>query len=262
MLITGIDVGSRTIKLVVLDSETARIVDSKQAPTTYHPLAQAARMLDGISGDGMYATGYGRKLIQDTFDCDSITEIGAHALGTRQVFPECRAVLDIGGQDTKAILVDGSGKVRKFEMNDRCAAGTGKFLEFMATSFQVPIEEFGDFALQGEPGLMLNTMCTVFAQSEATSLMARGYRPEDIARALHLSVVKRSLSMLKRISAREPVVFSGGVARNPCVVDLIKRETGWELLVPPEPEMMGALGAAIYGATLMEAGCEEIVAGS
>ena len=108
-------------------------------------------------------------------------------------------------------------------MNDRCAAGTGKFLEFMATSFQLPIEEFGNFALQGKPGLVINSMCTVFAETEATSLMARGHKPEDIALALHVSVVKRSLSMLRRVSTNGALVFSGGVARNRCVVKLIER---------------------------------------
>jgi len=118
----------------------------------------------------------------------------------------------------------------------------------MATSFQAPLEAFGDFALQGRSGLTINSMCTVFAETEATSLMARGNRPEDIALALHLSVVKRSLSMLKRTSVNGPLVFSGGVARNPCAVRLIQDMGGYELRVPTDPDMVGALGAALHGA--------------
>jgi predicted CoA-substrate-specific enzyme activase len=247
MLAAGLDAGSRTVKIVILNTETGQIVVSKKTETTYDPVAQTRRLLDGLKWDHLVATGYARKLIRASFDGEAITEIQAHALGVRRLFPEAGSVLDIGGQDTKAIALDVHGRTRKFEMNDRCAAGTGKFLEFMATSFQVPIDEFGDYALQGKPGLTINSMCTVFAETEATSLMARGYPPQDIALALHLSVAKRSLSMLKRISVTEPLVFSGGVARNPCAIRLIREMGGYKLLVPSDPDMVGALGAAIYG---------------
>lgn len=248
MVVTGIDIGSRTIKLIVLDVQHDRIIASGKVETTFNPLEQSRRVLAKAPGDRLIATGYGRKLVQDNFQAETITEIQAHALGARSLFPECTSILDIGGQDTKAIALDDRGRVRKFEMNDRCAAGTGKFLEFMATSFQLPIEEFGNFALQGEPGLVINSMCTVFAETEATSLMARGHKPQDIALALHLSVVKRSLSMLRRVSTNGALVFSGGVARNQCVVQLIETEIGSSLLVPEDPEMVGALGAALHGA--------------
>lgn len=247
MIVSGIDVGSRTIKLVVFDTDENSVVSTKKLETTYDPLGRCRRILDGIDGGRLVATGYGRKLVRDNFSAETITEIRAHVLGARRLFPECRAVLDIGGQDTKAIALDAAGGVRKFEMNDRCAAGTGKFLEFMATSFQVAVEQFGTFALSGEPGLSINSMCTVFAETEATSLMARGNKPEAIARALHLSVVKRSLSMLRRISTTGPLVFSGGVARNRCIIELIEMEMGHGLLVPEDPEMVGALGAALHG---------------
>ena len=247
MVVTGIDIGSRTIKLIVLDVQHDRIIASRNVETTFNPLAQSRRVLAKAPGDRLIATGYGRKLVQDHFQAETITEIQAHALGARSLFPNCTSILDIGGQDTKAMALDDGGRVRKFEMNDRCAAGTGKFLEFMATSFQLPIEEFGDFALQGKPGLTINSMCTVFAETEATSLMARGHKPQDIALALHLSVVKRSLSMLRRVSTNGSLVFSGGVARNQCVVQLIETEIGSSLLVPEDPDMVGALGAALHG---------------
>ncbi len=247
LLVTGIDIGSRTIKLIVLDAQRRHIVSSRKVETTFNPLEQSRRMLTRGRWDRLIATGYGRKLAQDNFQAETITEIQAHAVGARSLFPACTSILDIGGQDTKAIALDEAGRVRKFEMNDRCAAGTGKFLEFMATSFQLPIEEFGNFALQGEPGLTINSMCTVFAETEATSLMARGHKPQDIALALHLSVVKRSLSMLRRVSTNGSLVFSGGVARNRCITELIEREIGANLLVPDNPDMVGALGAALHG---------------
>lgn len=248
MIVTGIDIGSRTIKLIVWDGKDDRIMSHDKVGTTFNPLEQCKRLLTGGRWDRLIATGYGRKLAQENFQAETITEIQAHALGARRLFPHCSSILDIGGQDTKAIALDDQGKVRKFEMNDRCAAGTGKFLEFMASSFQVPVEEFGAFALQGKLGLVINSMCTVFAEAEATSLMARGNSPQDIALALHLSVVKRSLSMLKRVSTNGALVFSGGVARNPCITALVAQETGSQVLLPEEPEMVGALGAALYGA--------------
>jgi (R)-2-hydroxyacyl-CoA dehydratese activating ATPase len=247
LAVTGIDIGSRTIKLIVLDHQHDRVIASRKVETTFNPLEQSRRVLSEAPMGRLIATGYGRKLAQDNFQAETITEIQAHALGARSLFPACTSILDIGGQDTKAIALDERGRVRKFEMNDRCAAGTGKFLEFMATSFQLPIEEFGDFALQGTSGLTINSMCTVFAETEATSLMARGHKPEDIALALHLSVVKRSLSMLRRVTSNRNLVFSGGVGRNRCVTKLIEREIGSSLLVPEDPDMVGALGAALYG---------------
>ena len=247
MIVTGIDIGSRTIKIVSVNAEDLEVIVSKRVETTFNPLEQASRLINEIRPERLIATGYGRKLAQEHFGGDSITEIQAHAVGAKHWFSECRAILDIGGQDTKAISLDSKGKVQKFEMNDRCAAGTGKSLEFMATSFQVPIEQLGSFALGGAEGLKINSMCTVFAEAEATSLMARGSRPADIAFALHLSVVKRSISMLRRISTNGPIVFSGGVARNPCIVELVRREIPGSVLIPDDPDMIGALGAALYG---------------
>ena len=254
MEVCGLDVGSRTIKVVVLDSNTNGILEFRKAETTYSPVDQCLKILKGLPTEHIVATGYGRRLLQGHVDSESITEILAHALGAGHLFPGCRCVLDIGGQDTKAISLDSAGRVAKFEMNDRCAAGTGKFLEFMATSFQIPIERFGDYALEGQPGLSINSMCTVFAESEATSLMARGHRPQDIALALHQSVVKRSVSMLKRVSVNSGLVFSGGVARNRCMIRLMEQEMNEQILVASEPDLVGALGAALYAAQLENPG--------
>jgi len=204
-------------------------------------------MLAGLSWDRLVVTGYGRKLLARQIPAQVITEIQAYALGARRLFPACRSVLDIGGQDTKSIALNPDGSIHKFEMNDRCAAGTGKFLEFMAAGLRLSLDDFGAFALRGQPGLSINSMCTVFAEAEATSLVARGRRAEDIARALHQSVVKRSVSMLRRVGLDLPLVFAGGVARNPCLVQLLQEVIGGEVLIPEEPDYVGALGAALYG---------------
>jgi (R)-2-hydroxyacyl-CoA dehydratese activating ATPase len=246
--VAGIDVGSRSIELAVLKNH--QVVYEVKVPTTFDPLSQCQKLMQGVEADRIVATGYGRKLLADSLldkKVSTITEIQAYALGARSLFPDARSVLDIGGQDTKVILLAESGKVTKFEMNDRCAAGTGKFLEFMAMAMQVPIEFFGQFALNADQRIQINCMCTIFAESEATSLMARGENPENIALGLHLAIVKRTLSMLGRVGKQFPLLFAGGVAHNPCVKKLLEEELGSSLYVPPNPDMVGALGAALYG---------------
>ncbi|MBF0550481.1 MAG: 3-hydroxyacyl-ACP dehydratase, partial [Deltaproteobacteria bacterium] len=198
--VAGIDIGSRSIELVVLNGRSP--AHQAKVATTYDPLGQCRRLIENVKVDQVVATGYGRKLFADyfsEFNVSTITEIQAYALGARFLFPEARTVLDIGGQDTKVIALTDQGKVGKFEMNDRCAAGTGKFLEFMSTSLQVPLESFGEYALRSDRRIQINSMCTVFVESEATSLMARGERPENIAMGLHLAIVQRTLAMLRRV---------------------------------------------------------------
>jgi predicted CoA-substrate-specific enzyme activase len=225
-------------------------VDWAKAPTGFDPLAQCQRLLAGVEAAEVVATGYGRKLLMENWRAQkvrTITEIRAYALGARFLHPEARTVLDIGGQDTKAISLSPEGKVVKFEMNDRCAAGTGKFLEFMATALQVPLEDFGGFALQGEKRIQISSMCTVFAESEAISLMARGETAANIALGLHLAIVQRTLAMLRRVGEEPPLLFAGGVAHNVCVRALMEEGLGQEVIVPPNPDLVGALGAALFG---------------
>ena len=245
--VAGIDIGSRSIELVVL--ENCRVVESQRLPTTFDPLAQCRKILASLPPMPITATGYGRKLVLSELpflEIKAITEIQAYALGAHHLYPEARTVLDIGGQDTKVIALTLAGKVAKFEMNDRCAAGTGKFLEFMATALQVPLEEFGDFALQADKRLQINSMCTVFAESEATSLMARGEKAANIALGLHLAIAQRTLAMLRRVSDTPPFLFAGGVAHNVCMRALLAENLTQPLIIPAEPDMVGALGAALY----------------
>ncbi len=246
--VAGIDIGSRSIELVVLNGTDP--VHQVKVPTTFDPLRQCKKLMQDVDTRHFVATGYGRKLFADSargLNVTTITEIQAYALGARHLFPDVRTVLDIGGQDTKVISLMSNGKVSKFEMNDRCAAGTGKFLEFMTTALQIPLESFGEFALNSDKRIQISNMCTVFAESEATSLMARGETPENIAMGLHLAIVQRTQAMLRRVGAEHPLVFAGGVAHNPCVRRLLDEQLERQVIVPENPDMVGALGAALFG---------------
>jgi len=244
MRFAGIDIGSRSIKLVVLDNGSVK--ENRLADTGFDPMAAAKEMLQDVTFDRILATGYGRNLFEIAFDAPTITEIKAHARGARHIFPDAARVLDIGGQDSKAIAMNGSGRVVKFEMNDRCAAGTGKFLEIMAKSLGFTLDDFGIQALGAAKNIAISSMCTVFAESEVTSLVAKGEDRREIARGLHLSVVRRAVGMLRRVATDDgPIVFSGGVALNPCMQALLGEALQRAILIPPEPQLIGALGAAL-----------------
>ncbi len=249
-MIAGIDIGSRSIELVCL--EEGHITCTRRLPTTFDPRSQLLKIIEGLELKAVAATGYGRTLAGQVFlenegrDIDTLTEIKAYGLGVSNLVPGARTVVDIGGQDTKAIALSESGRVIKFEMNDRCAAGTGKFLEHVANIFQIEIDAFGQYALQGNKELTINSMCTVFAETEATSLMAQGHSPYDIALGLHASIVKRTLNMIRRVGLNTPLVFAGGVANNPCIVNLLGNALGEQPIVPENPDSVGAYGAAMY----------------
>jgi predicted CoA-substrate-specific enzyme activase len=249
MKYAGIDIGSRTIEMVLVD-EAGKIVCSLQTDTGFNPIEEAQKLVDGIAYDRIMATGYGRNLFEIAFDAPTVTEIKAHARGAREFFPAVRTVLDIGGQDSKAISLFENGRVKKFEMNDRCAAGTGKFLEIMARTLGFEIEEFGRKALLAEKDLNISSMCTVFAESEVTSLIARGQDRREIARGLHASVIRRAAGMINRVSSDGDIVFTGGVAKNPCMQRLLFKKLGREILIPEDPQLVGALGAALLASEI------------
>lgn len=248
MRTAGIDIGSRTIKLVLV--EGGEIIASFLTDTTHDPLDQCQKLMAGTAFDKILATGYGRHFFETHFDVPTVTEIKAFARGARAVFPGCRTILDIGGQDTKAIALDERGNVSKFEMNDRCAAGTGMFLEVIAKTLGYDLEAFGAEALRAQGSIQINSMCTVFAQSEVTSLLARRQKREDIARGIHAAILNRTLSLLKRVSTEPDIVFAGGVARNPCLKYLLSGALGGQLKVPEDPQMVGAYGAAMIAQEL------------
>ncbi len=248
MRFAGIDIGSRTIELVVV--EGGEVIESRQADLGFDPMAQAQSLLNGLPYDRIMATGYGRHLFELSFETPTVTEIKAYAVGASALFPEVRTILDIGGQDSKAIAINEAGRVAKFEMNDRCAAGTGKFLEIMAQTLGYNIDAFGEEALKAGKEIQISSMCTVFAESEVTSLVAKGEERRDIALGLHRSVVRRATSMLKRVTQGEPILFAGGVARNPCMHRLLEDALKKEILVPENPQIVGALGAALLASKL------------
>ena len=243
MISAGIDIGSRSIECVVL--ENGEIKETRKTDTGYDPVGRAERLTEGLRYDVILATGYGRALFEIAHDASTITEIKAHAKAAAHLFPGAATVLDIGGQDSKVIRMDSRGRVDRFEMNDRCAAGTGKFLEIMAQALGFSVDNFGRAARAARKELNISSMCTVFAESEVTSLVARGERPEEIAKGLHKAVVQRALSMVKRVSPEGPVVFTGGVANNDFLVSLLAEAARRPVLVPEAPEMAGALGAAL-----------------
>lgn len=244
MNFAGIDIGSRTIELVIIN-EAGEIMQSFQADTGFDPATTAKDLLNGVHYDRIMATGYGRNLFEINFDAPTVTEIKAHATGARAFFPEILTVIDIGGQDSKVISLFENGKVKKFEMNDRCAAGTGKFLEIMAKTLGYGIESFGMEALLSEKVIPISSMCTVFAESEVTSLIAKGQNRRSIAKGLHTSVVNRISGMISRMSSEGDIVFTGGVAKNPCMRKLLSKKLSRKVIVPDDPQLIGAYGAAL-----------------
>lgn len=240
----GIDLGSRTIKTVAF--QEGSILHHAVVESGFEPHRQALQFLARHPGASVVATGYGRHLMQQHAELDVITEIKAHALGARHLFPECRTILDVGGQDCKVIVLDGRGRVATFQMNDKCAAGTGRFLEMMAVSLGYGLEAFGRAAALAEAEAPINSMCAVFAESEVVSLKNQGIPPAEIARSVHLAVAGRLAIMVAKCGFGDHVVFTGGVANNPTMVQLLERELGVTLLVPPNPSIIGALGAALH----------------
>jgi predicted CoA-substrate-specific enzyme activase len=257
MRILGLDIGSRTVEGVWL--EDGRVTDAAVLDSGFDPQAVAARIVGRDGHDLLVATGYGRHMVREAFGAEVVTEIKAYALGAHALFPGATSVLDIGGQDTKSIALGAGGKVLDFEMNDKCAAGTGKFLEVMARALGFALDEMAAAALDAETGIVISSMCTVFAESEVTGLVHRGEDRGRIARGLHESIATRTLGALRRTGARAPLVFAGGVAKNPAMVELIRRGFGGEVLVPDEAQTVGALGAALHGqASRSEAGRLEV----
>lgn len=246
MRAAGLDIGSRTAKLVVVSG--GAVVSTARIETTPSIASDARLLLEAHPHDALVVTGYGRTMAEVTFDAATVTEIKAFARGAAALFPGCRTVLDVGGQDTKVIATDGAGRPLRFEMNDRCAAGAGRFLEIMAQALGFSLEAFGPAGLAGADAVRLNAMCAVFAESEVVGLVTRGTAREDIARAVHRVVATRAATMVARLRQGGSLAFAGGGARNPCLVALVREATGAELLVADDAQHVGALGAALLAA--------------
>jgi predicted CoA-substrate-specific enzyme activase len=250
--VIGIDFGSTTGKAVILD-EGERIVgaavsaqgavsDAGVRDATAQALAQAGLAERQIAR--AVSTGYGRRML-DLAD-RTITEITCHARGAVEMVPEAKLVIDIGGQDSKVIAIDPNGLVAQFVMNDRCAAGTGKFLETLADALGVELDELGSLALQATKELQISAMCATFATTEVIGLLAEGAAKVDILGGVHAAVAKRTVGMVSRVGRREPIVMTGGVARNVAAVRALEQALGTELILPDRPQLAGALGAALF----------------
>ena len=242
----GIDIGSATTKIVGID-RAGGICLSRIAPTEPRMAEQAHQMLDDVLGGRadvpVVSTGYGRKLV--TQAVRKITEITCHARGVHQIFKQAGTLIDIGGQDSKVIALGPDGRSTHFAMNDKCAAGTGRFLEMTAARLQLPVERIGALALAASEEVRISSTCTVFAESEIISLTARGERPEAILRGLHRSLVSRVVSLVRSIDPSPPYMISGGVAHNPAVVCFLSEGLGRPVVAPDAPALMGAYGAAL-----------------
>jgi predicted CoA-substrate-specific enzyme activase len=249
MFTAGLDIGSRTIALVEWDGE--RIVREEVVKTGTDPLANSRRLIGDKAYDRLIATGYGRHLASEFTLADGVvTEIKAYAMGAHRQFGDVRTVIDIGGQDSKVIRVKPDGGVAEFEMNDRCAAGTGRFLENMALALDLSVDQLGQHALDANgESVQLSSICAVFAESEVVSLIGRGENSRKVALGIHQAIASRVSAMARRVGAQERVVFAGGVAYNPCMQQLLSQELGVSLIIPTNPQTLGALGAALYAAS-------------
>ena len=255
MRTAGIDIGSITAKAAIV--EDGRILGTKIIFTGYNAEAAGVKVYqDLLSESGLdtssivkiVSTGYGRNSVK--FADKTFTEIMAHAAGAYLLNPKIRTIIDIGGQDSKAIALDEKGKVRNFVMNDKCAAGTGRFLEVMARALEVNLDEFGAMSLQSRLPSKISSLCTVFAESEVISLIARGEKRQDIIAGIHESIAARVSSMIARVGVAEPVMITGGVARNAGVVDALERKLGVKIAVSSYAQVNGAIGAAVLASTL------------
>lgn len=246
----GIDIGSLTTDAVILRcGEIAAyaivptLSSSEMAAKQAYEQALASAGLEAGAVSSVVATGYGRGSID--FASKTVTEITCHAIGARALFAEANTVIDIGGQDSKVIRLAGDGRVEDFAMNDKCAAGTGRFLEVMARSLDTDLQSLGRLSLAATQDVRISSTCTVFAESEVVALVAHGAAKEDIIRGLHRSVAERIYAMVARLRAEPPFVMTGGVAKNSGVISAIEERLSTALLVPNEPQTVGALGAAI-----------------
>ncbi|MGB9886238.1 MAG: acyl-CoA dehydratase activase [Moorellales bacterium] len=252
MMVAGIDIGSLSTEVALLDGE-ANLLAVEVASTgtrgweTAQMLLTAALRRVGAGPEAVVrivATGYGRHKLGCAHR--TVTEISCHARGAFHLFPQARTVIDIGGQDSKVIRLDEQGRVIDFVMNDKCAAGTGRFLEVMARALEVEIEQFSDLAAKSRRSRLITSTCTVFAESEVVSLLSEGVEPADIARGLAEAVAARVVAMAERVGVEPEVVMTGGVAKNAAVVNALRRQLGRAMLLPPEPQTVGAIGAALF----------------
>ncbi len=256
----GVDVGSTQTKAAVVDRDGAivgrALIDTgahvtKAAENAYRKALEESAIAEDAVGY-VVGTGYGRYKV--TFGDTQVTEISCHGRGAAQMFPGTRTVLDMGGQDSKAISVSPNGDIADFCMNDKCAAGTGRFLGAAADALAIELNDLGPTALQSDRPVRISTTCTVFAEAEVLSWLGKGRNVEDILWGVHQSIAARTFGLLRRVGIKDEITFSGGVARNIGMIKAMEDKLGCTLNVSEESHFMGALGAALFALDHMNAG--------
>jgi predicted CoA-substrate-specific enzyme activase len=256
MITAGVDIGSTASKVVVLrDGELLAAVTAasgRDPQRTARELYARARAAAGVAGDTavrVVGTGYGRARVD--FAHRNVSELSCHARGAHHLVPAARSVLDLGGQDVKAIAVDAGGALLDFAMNDKCAAGTGRFLEVMARALELSVADLAPLHFAPGEACVIGTTCSVFAESEVLSLIHEGAPLAAIVKGVHHSLVSRVAALARRLGLEPEVVVTGGVAKNAGVLDALERKLGRSLHPLPagiDPQIVGALGAAVVAA--------------
>lgn len=252
----GIDIGSTMTKVVIMDEE---IITSIVGPTgpehrrlADRVMAEALKKVDlpFEAMDYIVATGYGR--INVPFADKQITEISCHAKGIAHLFPKAKTVIDVGGQDSKGIKIGGNGKPVNFIMNDKCAAGSGRFLDILADALEVNVADLGPLSLEAKKSVEISNICTVYAEPEVKSKLVEGVPLPDLVAGIHESLANRIFRMVNRLKVEEEIILTGGVAKNVGMVKALSQKLGHQVTVPSEPLLTGALGAALLGKDLVQ----------
>jgi predicted CoA-substrate-specific enzyme activase len=253
MITAGIDIGSNTTKAVLMDSNG--VIAYKVIFTGYNARDAANEVFESAMKDAeiskndidkIICTGYGRDYMPEADQ--TCTEITCHALGAYYTFPDAGSVIDIGGQDSKYILLGAAGKVLNFIMNDKCAAGTGRFMEVMARALNMDLEGFASISLESENPSRISSLCSVFAESEVISLISAGVERMDISAGLHDSIASRIGAMVHRVGLKEPVIMTGGCAKNRGLVKALEKNLGIKMMIDNKTaQINGAIGAALKG---------------
>jgi (R)-2-hydroxyacyl-CoA dehydratese activating ATPase len=252
VIVAGIDIGSITTDALLFDKEKGIVgytilqtgADSRKVADVAIDKALGEAGMSRSDLEYVVATGCGRK--RASLAKEAITEITCIAKGVNHLFPNARTIVDIGGQDTKAVRIDGKGRVVEFEMNDKCAAGTGRFIEVMANALKVDLDRIGELSLKYRKDLTISSICTVFAESEVISLVSEGEELDDILYGIHRAIADRTMGLVNRLGGVEQeVVMAGGVAKNIGVVRALEKVMGTEIKIPFESQVVSALGAAL-----------------
>ncbi|MFX0188816.1 MAG: acyl-CoA dehydratase activase [Candidatus Hodarchaeota archaeon] len=258
MIVAGCDVGSLTGKAVILKDSS--ILSYGIVPTTPKPERTARNAMDEALKKGnltlediefIVGTGYGR--VKIPFANKEISELTCHGKGAHSFIPSIRTIIDVGGQDCKVIKVNKNGKILDFAMNDKCAAGTGRFLEVMAKTLELKLDDLGPISLKSNNQAKITAQCSVFAETEVVSLMADGTEVADIVAGIHDTIASRIMTLVYRVGLEEDITISGGVAKNIGVVEFLEKKMGLKTVkLPVDPQIIGAIGAALIAKNELE----------